>query len=113
MPHGLDTRITDPHVAENVKIQPTEDDAQFLQQTARLCDGKFSAAPEEYADQPCAQPSAHNTPAEHVWSAKHSGAHPCFAQLPSRPAGHACSTDTRTHSVSALRIGHQPTVVSS
>lgn len=72
-------------------MQPTEDDRQFLQQTARLCDGRFIPAPIQPAAELCTKPSAANMPAEYVWSAKDTRAG-SLPQLPAIPAVESSGT---------------------
>lgn len=51
-----------------------EDERQFLEQTARLCDGRFSAQSREPATaELCTKLSDGRMPSQHVWAAKDAG----------------------------------------
>ena len=61
-------------VAELIGAQAKEDERQFLQQTARLCDGRFSPESREpAAAELCTKPADGSMPLQHVWAAKDAG----------------------------------------
>lgn len=67
-------RVDGHHAADQIGMQSVEEEQQFLQQTARLCDGRFIPAhTKPAAADLCTKPADGSMPSQQVWVAKHAG----------------------------------------